>query len=75
MAEPKFCCDCIHWEKIFPVAGDAKGICSEPEVAMKIGIDTFSSFREGGKLWTAAYFGCVHWKKEKSTIINFEKDV
>ena len=69
-----FCCDCTHWEKVTPIAGDAFGMCHSVEVGMKVALDGKTKLGEDGTLWTSAYFGCVHWRKIISLIVDF-KDI
>lgn len=69
----KFCYECIHWEKVIPqLSGDTFGICQSTAVGTKIAVDGKTHLDEGGALWTAQYFGCVHWNKKSNEVVNFD---
>jgi hypothetical protein len=75
----KFCCTCLHWEKIAPVSGDQFGICQDVGVAMKVAMDGKTHLAEEGTLWTEAYFGCIYWRENDGSLlslndIEFEED-
>jgi len=67
-----FCCDCIHWEKLTPIAGDAFGMCHDVSVAMNVALDGKTKLGSDGTLWTAAYFGCVHWRNRSNEVVGFD---
>lgn len=67
----KFCDSCIYWEKVVPqVSGDNFGICHNVEVAMKVAMDGKTHLAEDGALWTAQYFGCVHWRENDGSLLS-----
>jgi hypothetical protein len=68
----KFCCDCIHWEKLTPITGDAFGICHDVGVAMNVALDGRTKLGDGGALWTSAYFGCVYWRDKGNEVVGFD---
>jgi hypothetical protein len=71
----KFCCTCIHWEKVAPIAGDAFGICHDVGVSMKVALDGKSNLSEEGTFWTEAYFGCVYWRENDGSLLSINEIV
>ena len=69
----KFCCDCIHWEKVTPVSGDTFGICHDVGVSMKVVLDGKTKLGNDGTLWTAAFFGCIFWREKGNDLLSIDK--
>lgn len=67
-----FCTDCIHWERLHPKPSTEKGICSDGSVAMHVAIEEGSGMIESGTLWTSPYFGCVYWRDNDGSLLNFD---
>lgn len=71
MPQPKFCCTCIHWERVVPdVAGDNFGICDNVAVATKVALDGKTHLEEEGTLWTEQYFGCIYWRENDGSLLS-----
>lgn len=67
-----FCCKCIHWEKVDLIAAESFGVCDNVSVATKVALDGKTHLGEEGTLWTEAYFGCVYWRQNDGSLLNFE---
>ncbi len=67
-----FCTDCKFWEKdIIPRCGDTLGLCHSPAVEFAVSIDGSKVVGDYGKIWTAKFFGCIHFRESDGTIIDF----
>lgn len=73
--KPTFCCDCIHWEKVMPIAGDDFGICHDPTVPTKLRLDEETKIGEDGTVWSHEYFGCIYWRDRPNVLIDLNEEV
>lgn len=66
-----FCCNCKHWESGILFKGlSSFGICHDVTVEMKILKDSEASIYDEATLYTDAFFGCIHFMKEDSFLID-----
>lgn len=67
----KFCCNCTNWENV-KGSKDSQGICHDVMVASNVTIEHEKTFTQDGQLWTNGYFGCIYWRENDGSIVDFE---
>lgn len=70
-----FCLSCHSWEKIFTRATGEFGICHNPAVKDKVGMDddNKTNMEDDGVLYTESYFGCIYWRENAGGLFGTDK--